>query len=178
MNNPIQIPELEEFLAQARAQPDAPDRLIVSGNWRDPEAAAGIFKSLGRRYPEIQRISGGQLQTLACKDPGESFSGSCWRLPPAQNEITERRVLCAVIGIYFHGRISPPRLRELQLKLKVICPAQPQLVVRVFQVGISELMAAEASVPRWVATRLYSTGCSFYEKINGMSSRWGTSAAV
>ncbi|MEQ9367374.1 MAG: hypothetical protein RIF32_24290 [Leptospirales bacterium] len=174
----IHIPELDDFLEAASANPRGPDRLIVSGNWRDPVAAIGILNSLGRRYPEIQRISGGQLQTIARKDPGERFAGSCWRSPPAQVELNERRVLCAVIGVYFHGRIAPPRLRELQLKLKLICPTQPQLIVRPFQISIPDLMATEPTISRWVATRLYSTGTTFYEKINGQSSHWGTSAAV
>lgn len=174
--NPIHIPELEDFLAEARANQRAPDRLIVSGNWRDPVAAMGILKSLGQRYPEIQRISGGQLQTIARGvDPGESFAGSCWRSPV---ELTERRVLCAVIGIYFQGRIAPPRLRELQLKLRVICPAQAQLTVRAFQVSIPDLMAMTPAIQRWAAMRLYSTGTTFYEKINGQSSHRWTSAAV
>ncbi len=178
--NRIHIPELEEFLKANRASPRAPDRLIVSGNWRDPVAARGILQSLGQRYPEIQRISGGQLQSIATRDsenPGERITASCWR-SPRYWESNERTVLCAMVGVFFRSRISPPRLRELQLKLKVICPAQPHLTVRSFEIGIPDLMAMEPSIPRWVASRLYSTGTTFYEKINGMSSHWGTSAAV
>ena len=172
--NPIQIPELEEFLAASRTGRRAPDRLFVSGRWHNAKAAAGIFGTLGQRYPEIQRITGGQLQTIVPTNPGEQFATSCWRSPV---EVTERRVLCAVVGVYFHGQISPPRLRELQLKLRVICPTQPNVSVRPFLVSIPELTAMTPSIPRWVAMRLYSTGTMFYEKTNGQSShRWTTAA--
>lgn len=167
MEHPIQIPELDEFLAEQRTNGRA-ERLLVRSLWDNVSATAGAMRTIGRRMPEIQRIVGGRLQALGPDENisagGESFAQSCWRRRvPAQS----RRDLCGVLGIYFEDGVSPLRLRELQLKMKLLRPDQSGLPVRVFMIERGTLTALDPSIPRWVGLRLYSTGTLLYERRNG-----------
>lgn len=167
MEYPIQIPELDAFVAEKRRN-DRAERLLVRSLWDNVSATAGAMRTVGRYMPEIQRIVGGRLQALGPDENltagGESFAQSCWRRRvPAQS----RRDLCGVLGIFFEDGVSPLRLRELQLKMKLLRPDQSGLPVRVFMIEQSILAALDPSIARWVAMRLYSTGTLLYERRNG-----------
>lgn len=165
----IHIPELETHLEQSRASPQYNQRLVVRGHWENSSASKGILRALGTGFPEIHRICGGQLQSFATDSTGMAgFSRSCWRLPAA-NDAVQPAVLCALLGVYIVGGISAPRLRELQLKLRVLCPVQADLSVRPFVIDVANLTAMPPSMARWVALRLYSCGSLLFERVNGHS---------
>jgi hypothetical protein len=160
----LRIPELDDFLTRG-----AGGRWALSPEWHNSGAASGIMRALGRVYPEIDRIAGAVVELRYGAPVGKrSFAQSCWRTSDGMRG--GRRVAFALLGVFFGASMSPARLRELQLKARVLCPIQPDLPVYCFCRESPRATDVSASIPVAIQAALFERGMVFYRRSGDLSS--------